>query len=69
MAVDVCKRLAVCEARVSQALSLQAKFVKDFENVKDSAIPGKFVLLHLGTGHYYSSFLRAEKGMTRMCTL
>ena len=43
MAVDVCKRLAVCEARISQALSLQAKFVKDFENVKDSAIPGKFL--------------------------
>ena len=34
------ERLAVCEARMSQALSLQAKFVKDFETVKDSAIPG-----------------------------
>ena len=42
MVVDVCKRLAVCEARMSQALSLQAKFVKDFETVKDSAIPGVF---------------------------
>ena len=40
MVVDVCKRLAVCEARMSQALSLRAKFVKDFETVKDSAIPG-----------------------------
>ena len=51
MVVDVCKRLAVCEARMSQALSLQAKFVKDIETVKDSAIPGVFNRSHLRCSH------------------
>ena len=55
MVVDVCKRLAVCEARMSQALSLRAKFVKDFETVKDSAIPGD----EEETARHMAEFVRA----------
>ena len=55
MVVDVCKRLAVCEARMSQALSLRAKFVKDFETVKGSAIPGD----EEETARHMAEFVRA----------
>ena len=58
MVVDVCKRLAVCEARMSQALSLRAKFVKDFETVKDSAIPGD----EEATARHMAEFVRALTG-------
>jgi hypothetical protein len=38
--VDAGKRLARCEGKISQALSLHAKFVRDIESVKGEAIPG-----------------------------
>ena len=60
MVVDVCKRLAVCEARMSQALSLQAKFVKDFETVKDSAIPGVLYRLTRGQRLFRPAAIRAD---------
>ncbi len=40
MVSEAARRLAACEAKVSQALSLREKFVKDFQSVKENAIRG-----------------------------